>query len=96
MTQDQENKLKSLVQKYNDILLVSMKLAVAEDLINLIILNGDDKEFHLSNLLKEKDQLSTFIMKEFLNQNSSSVMNDLKIMEDPTAGLMKRISKKRK
>jgi hypothetical protein len=73
-----------------------MKLAVAEDLINLIILNGDDKEFHLSNLLQEKDQLSTFIMKEFLNQNSSSVMNDLKIMEDPTAGLMKRISKKRK
>jgi hypothetical protein len=43
MTQDQENKLKLLVQKYNDILLVSMKLAVAEDLINLIILNGDDK-----------------------------------------------------
>ena len=96
MTQDQENKLKLLVQKYNDILLVSMKLAVAEDLINLIILNGDDKEFHLSNLLQEKDQLSTFIMKEFLNQNSSSVMNDLKIMEDPTVDLMKRISKKRK
>ena len=52
MTKKQEGKIKGLLSKYNDILLVSMKLAVAEDFTNLVILNQDDKDFELSNLLK--------------------------------------------
>ena len=74
MTQDQENKLKLLVQKYNDILLVSMKLAVAEDLINLIILNGDDKEFHLSNL------------QSFVAIMNKTVLNCLELMKSSQEG----------
>ena len=40
-------KLKLLIKKYNEILLYSVSIAVTEDLINLIIVNGDDKDFEL-------------------------------------------------
>ena len=89
MTKKQENKIKDLLSKYNDILLVSMKLAVVEDFTNLVILNKDDKDFELSNLLKDKDQFTSYIMKEFLKQNSSSVTNELSSMEEPKLTLKK-------
>ena len=38
MTVEQEEKIKELIQKYNDILLVSMRLAVSEDFMNLMLL----------------------------------------------------------
>jgi hypothetical protein len=50
MTVNQEEKIKNLLEKYNDILLVSMRLAVAEDFIGLVILNKDDTDFELSKL----------------------------------------------
>ena len=93
MTKQQEIKLKKLLEKYNDILLVTMRLAISEDLINLIIANKDDIDFELSDLMKDKEDLSNFIIREFLKQNSSSVVNDLRTMEEPLVELKKRFSK---
>ena len=70
MTEEQQLKVKELLEKYNDILLVSMRLAVAEDFVNLIIQNKDDTDFSLSNVLEDKQALSDYIMREFLKQNS--------------------------
>jgi hypothetical protein len=81
MTSQQEAKLKELVDKYNDILLVSMKLAIAEDLINLMILNRDDSEFVMKDLFENKEEFYNIIMKEFFAKNSSSVVQELKQME---------------
>ena len=39
MTPQQEDKITELIRKYNDILLISMRLAVAEDFLNLLIDN---------------------------------------------------------
>jgi hypothetical protein len=96
MTSQQQQKIKELVSKYNDILLNSMRLAVAEDFINLMLLNRDDKEFELKNLMEDKNDFYNSILKEFMKQNSSSVLDDLKKMEDPTIGiktLQKKINK---
>jgi hypothetical protein len=81
MTPQQENKLKELVDKYNDILLVSMKLAIAEDLINLMVLNRDDSEFVMKDLFENKEDFYNIIMKEFFIKNSSSIVQELKTME---------------
>jgi hypothetical protein len=45
MDSKEKLKLKLLIKKYNEILLYSVSIAVTEDLINLIIVNGDDKDF---------------------------------------------------
>jgi hypothetical protein len=83
MTVLQEKKIKQLIGKYNDILLISMRLAVAEDFANLIVLNHDDSKFELVNLLKNKDQFNAFVFKEFMKNNSSSVIEELKTMDEP-------------
>lgn len=93
MTENQHQKIKELVSKYNDILLNSMRLAVAEDFINLMLLNRDDKDFELKNLMENKNDFYNSILKEFMKQNSSSVLDDLKQMEDPTLG-MKTLKKR--
>ena len=93
MTTIQQQKIKKLVSKYNDILLNSMRLAVAEDFINLMLLNREDSEFELKNLMEDKNDFYNAILKEFMKQNSSSVLEDLKKMEDPTFGI--KILKKR-
>ena len=36
------DKVKELLQKYNDILVHSMSIALTEDFINLIVVNSDD------------------------------------------------------
>ena len=90
MTGIQEAKIKKLIEKYNDILLVSMRLSISEDFTNLIILNRDDTDFELNNLLKDKDAFSNYIMKEFLKQNSSSVTKELRGMEERQVELNKR------
>lgn len=81
MSPQQETKIKELVDKYNDILLVSMKLAVAEDLINLMVLNRDDSEFVMKDLFENKEDFYNIIMKEFFIKNSSSVVQELKQMD---------------
>lgn len=83
MTKSQEKKIKQLIEKYNDILLISMRLAVAEDFTNLIVLNHDDSNFELANLLKDKEQFNAFVFKEFMKNNSSSVIEELKTMDEP-------------
>lgn len=82
MTKNQEKKIKSLIDKYNDILLISMRLAIAEDFVNLIVLNREDSTFELSDLLHDKEQFNTLVLKEFLKKNSSSVIGELKNMEE--------------
>ena len=94
MTKDQEKKLNALLEKYNPILLNSMRLAVSEDLIGLIILNKDDEEFELSSLLKNKEELSNHVIRQFLKQNSSSsVLKELKEMDEPIEELKARFRK---
>ena len=90
MTPNQEQKIKSLLEKYNDILLVSMRLAVAEDFTGLVILNKDDTDFELSALLQNKEGFSNYIMKEFLKQNSNPVTSSLGEMEEPKLKLRKQ------
>ena len=90
MTEEQQLKVKELLEKYNDILLVSMRLAVAEDFVNLIIQNKDDTDFSLSNLLEDKQALSDYIMREFLKQNSSSVVGELSKMEEHKLSIQKQ------
>ena len=68
MTPKQEAKIKELVDKYNDIQLVSMKLAIAEDLINLMVLNRDDSEFVMKDLFENKEEFYNIIMKEFFQK----------------------------
>ncbi len=96
MTELQEQKIKQLIEKYNDILLISMRLAVAEDFINLIVINRDDQQFELRNLLQNKNELYTFILKEFMLKNNTHVLDELKFMEDPTQGLIGKLKKRKK
>jgi len=90
MTKKQEDKIKQLLKKYNDILLVTMKLAVAEDFTNLIIVNKDDSDFELNSLLKNKDQYSNYIMREFLKQNGSSITKELSSMDEKKFTIRKK------
>jgi hypothetical protein len=83
MTKEQEQKIKRLIAKYNDILLVSMRLAIAEDFVNLMILNRDDSDFVLKDLFNNKDEFNKLIMKEFIKKNRASVTQELKFMESP-------------
>ncbi len=75
-------KVKVLLVKYNDVLLNSMSIALAEDLINLIVVNEEDKDFELLELVKDKANFRAFVTNEFLKLNSNSVLDDLKTMVD--------------
>ena len=67
-----------------------MRLAVAEDFTNLIILNKDDQDFSLSELVKNKEEFSNYIMREFLKLNSSSVTKELSEMEEKKLSIQKQ------
>ncbi len=82
MNSQESDKVKFLLKKYNDILLNSMSIALSEDLINLIVVNGDDKDFELLELVKEKQKFRALVATEFLKLNSNSVLDDLKLMND--------------
>lgn len=90
MNNSQKQKIKSLIEKYNEILLVSMRLAVAEDFTGLVILNKDDTDFELSELVKDKDEFSNYILKEFLKQNSNPITAKLGDMEELKLNLQKQ------
>lgn len=81
------------MNKYNDILLHSMRLAIAEDFVNLIILNRDDTEFELKDLLEKKEEYYPLLLKEFLRLNSSPVAAALKTMEDPIGPQFRKTKK---
>ena len=59
-----------------------MSNALSEDLIILIVVNGEDKEFALQNLVKDKTAFRTFVTKEFFKYNSNSVLDDLRNMDN--------------
>lgn len=76
-----KQKVSELIEKYNDILLESMKLALSEDLVNLIIANKDDKDFDLIDFIKNKKEFKSFVLKEFFRQNSSPLKGLSKMKE---------------
>lgn len=76
-----KQKVSELIEKYNDILLASMKLALSEDLVNLIIANQDDKDFDLIDFVQNKKEFKSYVLKEFFRQNSSP-LKDLSKMEE--------------
>ena len=81
--QKDEERIKLLLKKYNDILLNSMSIALSEDLINLIVVNGEDKDFELLKLVKDKNKFRSLVTSEFLRLNSKNiVLDDLKSMKD--------------
>lgn len=59
-----------------------MSIALAEDLINLIVVNGEDKNFEVLDFVKDKTKFRAFVTNEFLKLNSGSVLDELKTMED--------------
>jgi hypothetical protein len=90
MSEEQQQKIKELISKYNDILLNSMRLAIAEDFVNLVILNKDDEDIELRQLLENKNEYYNYILKEFLKKNSSSVVDELKLMDEPIIQLKRK------
>ena len=94
MNKEQEKKIKDLIVKYNDILLVSMRLAIAEDFVNLMLLNRDDTDFILKDLFNIKEEFNKLIIKEFLKRNSSSVTHELKSMKNPLPDFKSNLRKK--
>lgn len=81
VTKMEKEKIKELLKKYNPVLLESMRNAIAEDFLSLILLNEDDKDFDLKDFVKEKTKFKDHVMREFLKMNSSSVVEELKQME---------------
>ena len=93
MNKEQEKKIKDLIVKYNDILLVSMRLAIAEDFVNLMLLNRDDSDFILKDLFNNKEDFNKLIVKEFLKRNSSSVSHELKSMKNTLPDFKKMMTR---
>lgn len=82
MNVNEQQKLKQLIKKYNLVLKESIECSLVEDLFNLIIVNGDDKDFELKDLLLEKEQLKAFVLKEFILLNNQPITAELKNMEE--------------
>lgn len=74
--------IQKLLLKYNEVLKESIRVAMAEDLINLIIVNGDDKNFALVDLIKEKTRFKEAVFKEFIILNSPSIGKELREMKE--------------
>ena len=91
MTASEKNKLKSLIEKYNPVLLESIGNALTEDLYNLIIVNRDDQQFELKDLLLNKEELKRFVMKEFMTLNNQPITTELKNMEEIKISLGKEV-----
>ena len=83
------SKVAKLVLKYNDVLKESMRNVVAEDLVNLIIVNGDDKEFELKDMISKKAKFKEMVFREFMRLNSNVVTKELSEMEEVKLSLNK-------
>ena len=82
MNQTDKELIKLLLKKYNEILLHSMSIAISEDLINLIIVNSEDKDFKLIELMKDRLKFREFVTTEFIKLNNRSILKDLKNMDE--------------
>jgi hypothetical protein len=94
MKANEKNKLRKLIKKYNPVLRISIENALTEDLFNLIIVNGDDKNFELKDMLLKKEQLKDFVMKEFLKLNNKPITSELKNMDEIQLNFLKFKNKK--
>ncbi len=82
MNKAEKAQIDRLLEKYNAILLHSMSIAVAEDFINLIIVNQEDTNFELNHLLKNKTEFRKYITSQFLKINGPSISKELSEMEE--------------
>ena len=82
MNQTDKELIKLLLKKYNEILLHSMSIAISEDLINLIIVNSEDKDFKLIEIMKDRLKFREFVTTEFIKLNNRSILKDLKNMDE--------------
>jgi hypothetical protein len=89
MTGNNQHKLKELIKKYNSVLKESIEIALLEDLFNLIIVNGDDKNFELKDMLNEKEALKSIVMKEFIRLNNQPITSELKNMDEIKLNIVK-------
>ena len=82
MKKDEELAIKSLLEKYNDILVHSMGIAISEDLIGLIISNQEDTNFELKDFISRKEEFKQFVVKEFFKYNNKTIVSELSGMEE--------------
>jgi hypothetical protein len=85
----EQDRLRELIIKYNPVLKESVENALTEDLFNLIIVNKDDKNFELKAMLSKKEELKSFVMKEFILLNNKPVTSELKHMNEIKLNLVK-------
>lgn len=90
---DKRDKIKQLTLKYNDILLESIRIALSEDLINLIVVNQEDQDFDLVEFMSKKKEFKNFVLTEFLKNNSNPVIKELSEMEERQFKFKKKIKK---
>jgi hypothetical protein len=90
---DKKDKIKQLTLKYNDILLESIRIALSEDLINLIVVNQEDQDFGLVEFMSKKKEFKNFVLTEFLKNNSNPVIKELAEMEERQFKFKKKIKK---
>jgi hypothetical protein len=84
-----KEKLAALVAKYNDVLYESFKITLAEDLVNLIIVNQEDQNFDLRTLMSQKSDFKEFVIREFFKNNYKPVTKNLSKMEEQKIKLSK-------
>ena len=78
----EEKVIKSLIEKYNDVLVHSMGIAISEDLIGLIISNQEDTNFELKDFINKKEGFKQFVVKEFFRYNNKTIISQLSEMEE--------------
>ena len=87
---EEKEKIKQLILKYNDILLESIRIALSEDLTNLIVSNQEDEEFDLIEFMRNKKEFKNFVLTEFLKNNSNPLVNELSKMEEKQFKFIKK------
>ncbi len=82
MKKKEEIVIKSLIEKYNDVLVHAMGIAISEDLIGLIISNQEDANFELIDFINKKKEFKQFVVKEFFKHNNKTMLSELSGMEE--------------
>ena len=82
MKKQEEIAIRSLIKKYNNVLIHSMRIALSEDLIGLIIFNRDDTSYELKDFINKKKEFKQFVVKEFFKYNNKTVVSELSGMEE--------------
>ncbi|MCI5058175.1 MAG: hypothetical protein MRY83_18835 [Flavobacteriales bacterium] len=91
-----KKKLDELIVKYNDVLYESMKISLAEDLMNLIITNRDDLDQDLKETMQEKREFKEYVIKQFFKNNYKPVTKELSSMTEEKIKLPKHLKSKQR